>query len=177
MGGLPERSSFEGIHLLSVSEGETMEWRFDESETWTFSDLTEEEREYAEAEGCEVDKVYFGEPLHDNEVPQCPVCGCIVWNGERCKHLVFVHDMNSGFEFVDPIFFEVFWRHFYPERRREIDAVYGEDVEEMQKQKQLPIPDDLEFVDGLQFYASYSHFGDRGIVCGFLEDGYLDPKS
>lgn len=45
---------------------------FDGNRLWRLTDLTGKHRREAKEAGCEADKYYCGEPLDDNEVPQCP---------------------------------------------------------------------------------------------------------
>lgn len=158
---------------------------FRDDQVWYFDDLTGLDREQAEERGCEPGKAYCGEPLDDNEVPMCPFCHLPVWSPlvdwdkSRCKHLVCAYDMNSALEYINPDFAKVFWAKLYPDTADDLRGIYKSDeLSAMRDAGEIPNPVDLQgIVEGFQVYSKSSHFGDRGLDCGFVSDRFLTEHS
>ncbi len=150
---------------------------FDNDELWYFDELEGEHRKKAGDAGCEPGKIYWGYPDCDHEVPICPNCSAPAWihSGYGCEHVIFVHDINSGYSYLHPGFVQAFWGKIFPETQESIKNDY--DLNEMNRMKKnglIPIPFIIQdILNQISIEFTGSSFGHVGVEYGFCTDDIL----
>ena len=128
-----------------------MDWRFGMNDVWGFEDLSDEERASAEEQRCEPGKKYYGDPLSDHDVAQCPFCGTAIWPDRRCPHLVLRYLNGSGeYLYINEAFDRHFWQRIVPNPDNYFLGYPAELVREHSALEQLQPDDILCIAEGLR---------------------------
>jgi hypothetical protein len=153
---------------------EAASWRYGMNDIWGFNDLSPMEKDYAEEQGCESGKKYYGDPLSDHDVAQCPFCNQVIWLDSYCPHLIFRYLHGSGmYMYINERFEQYFWNILIPSIKDDLGGYLADTIEENSTLRDLLPSDILDFIDDAQYYESDSFSGDTSEVCGFITPDML----